>query len=55
MDSRWLQSQRNGIKDNNNIKLPLVHIRKMQNTSDIGTTASTKAVIGIRKMSRIIG
>ncbi len=43
-----MQSQRNGIEDDDDVELPLVYIREMQNTADVGTKASTEAVIGRR-------
>ncbi len=48
MDSRQLQSQRNGIENDDHIKLPLVYIREMQNTADVGIKASTEAVVDRR-------
>ncbi len=48
MDSRRLQSQRNGIEDEDDVELPLAHIKEMQNTADIGTKASTEAAVGKR-------
>lgn len=38
------------IEDNNDIKLLSAHIRKMQNIADVITLASTKAVVGRRKL-----
>ncbi len=43
-----MQSQRNGIGDNDDVELPLAHIRKMQNIADVGTKASTGAEVGRR-------
>ncbi len=48
MDSRRLQSQRNGIEDDDDVELPLAHIREMQNTADVGTKALTEAAVGRR-------
>ncbi len=48
MESRRLQSQCNSIEDDNNIELPLVHIREMQNTAKVGTKVSTNATVGKR-------
>lgn len=62
MDSRQLQSKRNDIKNNNDIELLSTHMRKIQNTAEIGIIASTKAVVDrkrfnnrIKKVSCIIG
>ncbi len=48
MDSRRLQSQRNGIEDDDDIEFPLAHIREMQNTADVGTKTLTETVVGKR-------
>lgn len=45
-----MQSQCNGIKDDNDVKLLLAYIRKMQNTVNIGIKTSTKDVIDRRKL-----
>ena len=38
---RYLQRKRNGIeKDDDDVKFPLAHIKKMQNTAEVGTLAS---------------
>lgn len=47
---RRLQIQCNNIKDNDDVKLLLVYIGKMENTADVGTLASAKAMIGRRKL-----
>ncbi len=43
-----MQSQRNGIEDDDDVELPSAHIRKIQNTADVGTKASTEAAVGKR-------
>ncbi len=43
-----MQSQRNDIEDDDDIELLLAHIREIQNTADVGTKASTEAVVGRR-------
>ena len=59
MNPRHLQSQCNGIKkDDNDVKLPLAHIKKMQNTAEVralasdGIASSTKGAVG-RKINDI--
>ncbi len=48
MDSRRLQSQRNGIEDDDDVELPSAHIKEMQNSAEVGTKASTEAEVGKR-------
>ncbi len=43
-----MQSQGNGIEDDDDVQLLLAHIREMQNIADVGTKASTKAAVGRR-------
>lgn len=50
-----MQSQRNAIKDNDDVKLLLARIRKMQNTVNIGIKTSTKDIIDKRKLDISIG
>ncbi len=43
-----MQSQCNGIEDDDDVELLLAHIREMQNTADVGTKVSTEAAVGRR-------
>ncbi len=43
-----MQSQRNDIEDDDDVKLPSAHIREIQNTADDRTKVSTEAAIGRR-------
>ena len=52
-----MQSQRNGIKeDDDDVKLPSAHIKKMQNTAEFGilardrTAPSTKSAVDRKKV-----
>lgn len=61
MDSRHFQSQRNGIKDSDNIELSSAYITKMQNTTKFGTLTinktalSTKTAISRKRLDVSIG
>lgn len=52
-----MQSKYNSIKDDNDVKLPLAYIKKLQNTSEVGTLASneiapsTKDVVSRKKIN----
>ena len=37
-----MESQHNGIEDDDEVKLPLTHIKKVQITIEVGTLASNK-------------
>ena len=56
-----MQSQRNGIEDNNNVELLSANIKKMQNTVEVGTLASdetaslTKGAMGRKRVDVSIG
>ena len=51
-----LQSQHNSIEDDDNVKLLLAYIKKVQNTTGVGTLAidetapSTKGVVGRKEV-----
>ena len=49
-----MQSQHNDIKDDDDIKLLLAYIRKIQNTTDVGIIVQTETVIGKRGLDIII-
>ena len=56
-----MQSQRNGIEDDDDIELLLAHIKKVQNTAEAGTlasdktTPSTKDALGRKGVDVIVG
>lgn len=41
---KYLQSQRNSIKNNDNVKLLLTHMKKLQNSIKIETSTNDKIV-----------
>ncbi len=43
-----MQSQYNGIENDDDVKLPLSHISEIQNTADVGTKTSTETAIDRR-------
>ena len=40
-----MQNQRNRIEDDNDVKLPLAHIKKMQNITEVGILVSNETVL----------
>ena len=56
-----MQSQRNGIEDDDDVKLPLAHIKKVQNTAEVRISASnetapsTKGAVGRKGLDVSIG
>ena len=47
-----MQSQRNGMKDDNDIKLPLAYIQKLQNTAEVKALASNEMALTIKGVVR---
>ncbi len=45
-----MQSQRNGIEDDDDVELPSAHIREMHNIADVRITTSTEAAVGRRRL-----
>ena len=51
-----MQSQRNDTEDDDDVKLPLAYIKKVQNTTEVKTLASnetvpsTKSVVGRKRV-----
>lgn len=52
MDSQRLQNQCNFTQDDDDVKFPLVHIKKMQNIADVRTTVLTEAVEGRKRFEK---
>ena len=56
-----MQSQRNGIEDDDDVELPSAHIKKVQNTTEVGTSASdetapsTKGAVGRKRVDVSVG
>ena len=56
-----MQSQRNGIEDNDDVKLLSAQIKKVENTAEVGTLASdetapsTKGAVGRKGVDVSVG
>lgn len=56
-----MQSQRNGIEDDDDVQLPSAFIKKVQNTAEVGTSAndetspSTKGTVGRKGVDVSVG
>lgn len=56
-----MQSQRNGIKDDDDVELPSAHIKKVQHTAEVGASASdetapsTKGAVGRKGVDVSVG
>lgn len=50
IDLRYLQSQWNGIKDNDDVKFLLAQIKKLQNTAEVRTLISDQIALSTKSV-----